>query len=169
MSEAGLFRTLESAPLGASATIAAALDQLRYDAQGLVPAIAQDAASGAVLMLAFTRAVAMRVQMGVRMLVRVGVHVRMRMEQVAVPVPVLVLVRMLVRVLMQVVVRVASGAGGLVVRHEGLREGSRRRKLTEPARGRQAVLTPRDKRVTAASAGGARERATGRCRASARR
>lgn len=53
MSEAGLFRTLESAPLGASATIAAALDQLRYDAQGLVPAIAQDAASGAVLMLAW--------------------------------------------------------------------------------------------------------------------
>ena len=53
MSDAGLFRTLESAPLGAAATIAAALDQLRYDAQGLVPAIAQDAASGAVLMLAW--------------------------------------------------------------------------------------------------------------------
>ena len=53
MSEAGLFRSLESAPLGASAAIAAALDQLRYDAQGLVPAIAQDAASGAVLMLAW--------------------------------------------------------------------------------------------------------------------
>jgi phosphoribosyl-AMP cyclohydrolase len=53
MSEAGLFPRLESAPLGAGATIAAALDQLRYDAQGLVPAIAQDAASGAVLMLAW--------------------------------------------------------------------------------------------------------------------
>lgn len=53
MSDAGLFRTLESAPLGATATLAAALDQLRYDAQGLVPAIAQDASSGAVLMLAW--------------------------------------------------------------------------------------------------------------------
>jgi phosphoribosyl-AMP cyclohydrolase len=53
MSDAGLFRTLESAPSGTTATLAAALDQLRYDTQGLVPAIAQDASSGAVLMLAW--------------------------------------------------------------------------------------------------------------------
>lgn len=53
MSAGDDFRALESAPLGSTLPLAHALDQLRYDAQGLVPAIAQDAASGKVLMLAW--------------------------------------------------------------------------------------------------------------------
>lgn len=47
------FRALESAPVGSTLRLSRALDELRYDAQGLVPAIAQDAASGTVLMLAW--------------------------------------------------------------------------------------------------------------------
>jgi phosphoribosyl-AMP cyclohydrolase len=53
MSNANAIRTLESAPAGTTAPIERVLDALRYDTQGLVPAIAQDAASGAVLMLAW--------------------------------------------------------------------------------------------------------------------
>jgi len=53
MSDDDLFHALESAPAGSSLAIARVLDQLRYDTRGLVPAIAQDAASGAVLMLAW--------------------------------------------------------------------------------------------------------------------
>ncbi len=124
---------------------------------------------GAVTVFALLGAVTVVMGVGMRMIVRVGVLVRVRVEQVPVPVPVLMRMRMFVRVLMQVIVGVASGAGGLVVRHGGLRERSRRCKLTEPARGLQAVLTQSERRVKPASAGAARERATGRCRASARR
>ncbi len=53
MSEPFLFRDLESAPAGTARPLAHVLDQLRYDAQGLVPAVAQDAATGLVLMLAW--------------------------------------------------------------------------------------------------------------------
>ena len=53
MSDAGVFHTLEAAPRGHTLPLARVLDALRYDAQGLVPAIAQDATSGAVLMLAW--------------------------------------------------------------------------------------------------------------------
>ena len=53
MSASDDFRALESAPVGTTLPLARALDELRYDAQGLVPAIAQDAASGTVLMLAW--------------------------------------------------------------------------------------------------------------------
>jgi phosphoribosyl-AMP cyclohydrolase len=47
------FADLEGAPVGTSVALGAALDALRYDANGLIPAIAQDAASGDVLMLAW--------------------------------------------------------------------------------------------------------------------
>jgi phosphoribosyl-AMP cyclohydrolase len=53
MSNANAIRTLESSPAGTTLPLEHVLDALRYDAQGLVPAIAQDAASGAVLMLAW--------------------------------------------------------------------------------------------------------------------
>lgn len=73
--------------------------------------------AGHVLMLALLVAVGMRMRVGMRVLVRVGVFMRMRMEQIAVPVPVLVLVGVVVRVLVHMIVRVAGGAGGLVMRH----------------------------------------------------
>lgn len=47
------FADLEGAAPGASVALASALDSLRYDQDGLVPAIAQDATTGAVLMLAW--------------------------------------------------------------------------------------------------------------------
>jgi phosphoribosyl-AMP cyclohydrolase len=47
------FSDLEDAAPGASVALASALDSLRYDQDGLVPAIAQDATTGAVLMLAW--------------------------------------------------------------------------------------------------------------------
>ena len=47
------FADLEAAAPGTSVARARALDSLRYDPDGLVPAIAQDAATGAVLMLAW--------------------------------------------------------------------------------------------------------------------
>lgn len=47
------FADLERAPVGASVPLGAALDALRYDASGLIPAIAQDATTGQVLMLAW--------------------------------------------------------------------------------------------------------------------
>lgn len=48
-----LFKSLESATLGAEAPLQSVLDDLRFDAGGLLPAIAQCAESGAVLMLAW--------------------------------------------------------------------------------------------------------------------
>jgi hypothetical protein len=125
--------------------------------------------AGAVAVFAFLCAMTVVMRVGMGMIMGVRVLVRMRVEQVAVPVPVLVRVRVFVRMLMQVIVGVAGGAGGFVVRHGELRERSGRRKLTEPARGPQAVLTRRARRVMPASAGVARERATGRCHASGRR
>ena len=53
MSGHATFRRLEALPAGATLTLAEVLDGLRFDAQGLLPAIAQDADSGEVLMLAW--------------------------------------------------------------------------------------------------------------------
>ena len=47
------FKELEGAALGATRPLNALLDALSFNAQGLVPAIAQDADSGQVLMLAW--------------------------------------------------------------------------------------------------------------------
>ncbi|MGA0839369.1 MAG: phosphoribosyl-AMP cyclohydrolase [Pseudomonadales bacterium] len=47
------FTALERADTDTSVDLAQALDMLRYDRDGLIPAIAQDASSGAVLMLAW--------------------------------------------------------------------------------------------------------------------
>ncbi|MFM7120395.1 MAG: phosphoribosyl-AMP cyclohydrolase [Gammaproteobacteria bacterium] len=47
------FSDLEPAAVGATVPLAPALDALRYDASGLIPAIAQDARTGQVLMLAW--------------------------------------------------------------------------------------------------------------------
>jgi phosphoribosyl-AMP cyclohydrolase len=51
-----LFRSLESAPEGTRVATAELLAALRWNADGLVPAIAQDHASGEVLMLAWMNA-----------------------------------------------------------------------------------------------------------------
>ncbi len=48
-----VFKVLESAAIGHQEPLAAVLDALPYNADGLVPAIAQDAGSGEVLMLAW--------------------------------------------------------------------------------------------------------------------
>jgi len=48
-----LFQTLEAASQGSESPLPATLDALKYNAQGLVPAIAQDAQTGTVLMLAW--------------------------------------------------------------------------------------------------------------------
>lgn len=48
-----LYKQLESKPAGESVALSRALDELKYNSAGLVPAIAQDTASGAVLMLAW--------------------------------------------------------------------------------------------------------------------
>jgi len=48
-----VFKSLESATIGTSRVLTDTLDALKYNNAGLVPAIAQDAASGAVLMLAW--------------------------------------------------------------------------------------------------------------------
>ncbi|MCP1675943.1 phosphoribosyl-AMP cyclohydrolase [Natronocella acetinitrilica] len=48
-----LFKQLESAALGESVPLSLALDALPYNAEGLVPAIAQQHDSGEVLMLAW--------------------------------------------------------------------------------------------------------------------
>ncbi len=48
-----VFDDLEKAPTGASRDLSAVLDGLSWNDAGLVPAIAQDAATGAVLMLAW--------------------------------------------------------------------------------------------------------------------
>lgn len=48
-----MFKQLESAEVDASEALAAALDDLAYDENGLVPAIAQQYDSGEVLMLAW--------------------------------------------------------------------------------------------------------------------
>lgn len=48
-----MFKELESAPLGTTRSLDAVLGLLRFDDDGLVPAIAQDATSGEVLMLAW--------------------------------------------------------------------------------------------------------------------
>ena len=53
MSNEDLFATLETAAVGSSRPLADVLAQIPFDADGLVPAIAQDASSGAVLMLAW--------------------------------------------------------------------------------------------------------------------
>jgi hypothetical protein len=96
----------------------------------------------AVLMLAFLGTVAVRVRMCMGMLVRVGVRMRVRVKEIAVPVPVFVLVRVVVRVLVQVIVRVAGGAGGLVMRHGWIREGSEPRTYTsQPVAGKRFLPT----------------------------
>jgi len=48
-----VFTELESAPLGTTRRLDTVLGLLRFDDDGLVPAIAQDATSGEVLMLAW--------------------------------------------------------------------------------------------------------------------
>ncbi|MGE0625306.1 MAG: phosphoribosyl-AMP cyclohydrolase [Pseudomonadales bacterium] len=48
-----LFRSLESAALGHEETLDAVLGALAFNADGLIPAIAQDQADGTVLMLAW--------------------------------------------------------------------------------------------------------------------
>jgi len=53
MSGTGFFQDLEAASAGRQAPLAEALNNLRFDASGLVPAVAQDAESGVVLMLAW--------------------------------------------------------------------------------------------------------------------
>ena len=50
---ADLFKSLESGALGHSEALADVLAALRFNADGLLPAIAQDADSGEVLMLAW--------------------------------------------------------------------------------------------------------------------
>jgi len=53
MSGTAILTALETAPAGTIRPLGEVLDALRYDANGLLPAIAQDARSGAVLMLAW--------------------------------------------------------------------------------------------------------------------
>jgi phosphoribosyl-AMP cyclohydrolase len=53
VSGTGPFAELEIAAVGASRPLAEVLERIRFDGDGLVPAIAQDASSGAVLMLAW--------------------------------------------------------------------------------------------------------------------
>jgi phosphoribosyl-AMP cyclohydrolase len=53
MSRTDFFTGLEGASAGTRVDLAAALEYLRFDANGLVPAVAQDVDSGAVLMLAW--------------------------------------------------------------------------------------------------------------------
>ena len=48
-----MFAELESAPTGATRTLADVLDHVRFNEAGLVPAVAQDATSREVLMLAW--------------------------------------------------------------------------------------------------------------------
>ncbi len=48
-----MFKELEGAAIGSSRPLAAVLDALAFNADGLAPAIAQDADSGTVLMLAW--------------------------------------------------------------------------------------------------------------------
>ena len=48
-----LFKELEGATVGATRSLPAALDALAFNADGLLPAVAQDADSGQVLMLAW--------------------------------------------------------------------------------------------------------------------
>ena len=48
-----MFKELEGAAIGSSRPLATVLDALAFNADGLAPAIAQDADSGAVLMLAW--------------------------------------------------------------------------------------------------------------------
>ena len=50
---AEFFKALESADLNEATPLAEVLDNLRFNADGLIPAIAQDASSGDVLMLAW--------------------------------------------------------------------------------------------------------------------
>ena len=50
---AELFKTLETGSLGQQASLAEVLDALPFNTDGLLPAIAQDAESGDVLMLAW--------------------------------------------------------------------------------------------------------------------
>ena len=50
---AEFFKALESADLNEATPLAEVLDNLRFNADGLIPAIAQDASSGDVLMLAY--------------------------------------------------------------------------------------------------------------------
>lgn len=50
---AEFFKTLETVGLGQETPLAEVLDALRFNAEGLLPAIAQDAVSGQVLMLAW--------------------------------------------------------------------------------------------------------------------
>lgn len=57
---ADFFKALESAPAGQTRALADVLDQLPFNADGLLPAIAQDAISGDVLMLAWMNAEAIR-------------------------------------------------------------------------------------------------------------
>jgi len=50
---ANLFKELESESKGVRIELSRALDAVKFDAAGLVPAIAQEASSGSVLMLAW--------------------------------------------------------------------------------------------------------------------
>ena len=53
---AGLIKQLETAPDGTTRPLSEVLDELRYNDRGLVTAIAQDALTGEVLMLAWMNA-----------------------------------------------------------------------------------------------------------------
>ncbi len=48
-----MFKTLENSPAGTAVTLTEVLNNLRFNDAGLVPAVAQDAISGQVLMLAW--------------------------------------------------------------------------------------------------------------------
>ena len=50
---ADVFKTLEAAAVGEERPLAALLDELRFNGDGLIPAIAQSADTGEVLMLAW--------------------------------------------------------------------------------------------------------------------
>ena len=53
---ATLFERLEGAAVGAALPLTDVLDALAFDADGLIPAIARDHASGSVLMMAWNTA-----------------------------------------------------------------------------------------------------------------
>ncbi|TDJ22280.1 MAG: phosphoribosyl-AMP cyclohydrolase, partial [Gammaproteobacteria bacterium] len=55
-----MFDTLEGAPTGTQVALDAVFDALRFDAEGLLPAIAQHADSGEILMFAWMNREALR-------------------------------------------------------------------------------------------------------------
>ncbi len=60
MADNALFKGLETAAPGATRPLSEVLDALPYNADGLVPAIAQDVESGDVLMLAWMNRIALQ-------------------------------------------------------------------------------------------------------------